>query len=205
MKRLIRRIAAINAEQYISGYPNEYTHSEKGVQTINVSDIIGMTKGRHDEYNDNMQPIGEPDDRWKKIYERAQQDGNVDFAGPISVVKVPNEEKYFVYNDGNHRVSVAKSLNIPTVQAEVIVLVPKGQDNNQGFEREIEDSKIKIKELTDKLDEYKIQQEKIWDDRNIPIDQKDAKFDEIEQIKQPMYTEVDELWAKIYELQNQMS
>lgn len=205
MKRLIKKRAAINPESYIPGYPGSYNHAEKDVQTINVTDIIGMTTGRHDEYDDNMQPIGQPDDRWQRIYERAQQDGNVDFAGPISVVKVPDEDKYFVYNDGNHRVSVAKALNIPTIQAKVVVLVPKGQTENADTEKQIEEAQNKIKELTNKLDEYKVQQEELWDDKSIPMDQKDAKFDEIEQIKQPMYTEVDELWAKIYELQNQMS
>lgn len=205
MKRLIRRFSALMAEQYIPGFPGNYIHSEKGVQTINVADIIGMTAGRNDEYDDNMQPIGEPDDRWNKIYQRAQKDGNVDFAGPISVVKVPNEDKYFVYNDGNHRTSVAKALNILTVQAEVVVLVPKGSEENLDVEKELEETQSKIQELTEQLNKYKIKQEKIWDDRSIPLAEKDKKFDEIEEIKQPMYTEVDQLWTKVYELQNKMN
>ena len=67
-----------------------------------------MTRGRHDEYDDNLLPIGEPDDSWKRIYEKAKEEFNVDFAGPIRVVKVPNEDKYFVYDDGNHRVQLQK-------------------------------------------------------------------------------------------------
>ena len=70
MKRLSSRYkySAITPESYIEGYPRDYEHVNIGVKRVNVSDIIGMTDGRNLEYDDNMLPLGEPDERWNRIY-----------------------------------------------------------------------------------------------------------------------------------------
>lgn len=203
-KRLIR-LSAITPEQYIQNYPSGYEHVSKGIQSINVNDIIGMTMGRHDEYDDNLLPIGEPDQRWKSLYEKAKQEGNLDFAGPIRVVKVPNENKYFIYDDGNHRASVAKYLGIPTIKAEVIELIPKNQKQNNDLENQMEEIKKKINNLTEQLNQLKIQQEKIWDDKSLNFEQKNQKSDEIELEKEKLYDEIDNLWKDFYDIQNKLS
>ena len=172
----------------------------KGVQTINVDNIIGMTRGRHDEYDDNLLPIGEPDDRWKRIYEKAKEEFNVDFAGPIRVVKVPNEDKYFVYDDGNHRVSVAKALGIPTIQAEVIELV-KG---NNDYQQQKEDIMNKIKGLNEQIQKYTIEQQKLYDS-GLSISEADLKFEEIEHKKESFIEEADKLWLELEKLQQQLT
>lgn len=192
MKRLMKKASVLTPEQYIENYPNGYQHIEKGVETINVDDIIGMSYSRASEYDDNFQPIGEPDDRWKSIYERAQQEGNVDFAKPISLVKVPNENKYFIWDDGNHRLSVAKNLSISTINANIIELIPKTEE----VENKLEEIMTKIRELNQKLTELNIKQQKLYDSEELTFEEIDIEFDKIEEEKQPLLQEVDNLWIE---------
>lgn len=203
MKRLIKK-AALTAEDYIENYPNGYEHVSKGIMTINVDDIIGTSSERRDEYNNDFQPIGEPDARWKRLHERAQVDGNLDFAGPVKLVQVPNEDKYFVYDDGNHRVSVAKNLGIQTINAEVINLVSKDQEGYAYFEQQMDKLYAEIKEKEEVLRDYNLQQQKLYDTKGITMGEIDAKYDEIEALKQPLYTEVDNLYAEIENLKQQL-
>lgn len=201
MKRLIKK-AALSPEQYISNYPNGYEHVNNGITLVNVNDIIGMSAGRSDEYDNNMKPIGEPDDRWKRLYNRAKQEGNLNFVGPIHLVKVPDEDKYFIYDDGNHRLSVAKELGIETIEAEITILVPKG--SNEEIEKQMEETQQKIRKYTKQLDQMRIEQEKIWDSKDLNFDEKDKKFDEIEKQKEPLYKIVDGLWSEIEKLKGQL-
>lgn len=191
MKRLVRK-AALTPEQYIENYPNGYQHIEKGVEAVRVDDIIGMSYARAGEYDDNFQPIGEPDDRWKRIYEKASQEGNVDFANPISLVKTPNEEKYFIWDDGNHRLSVAKKLGIQTIQAQIIELIPKNED----VEYELESIMKEIKKINNELSELNKEQQKLYDSDDLSFDEVDAEHEKIEQKKTPLIQKADELWEK---------
>lgn len=201
MKRLKKK-AALSPEQYISDYPSGYEHVNNGITLVNINDIIGMSIGRRDEYDNNMQPIGEPDDRWKRLYNRAKQEGNLNFAGPIHLVKVPDEDKYFIYDDGNHRLSVAKALHFDSIEAEITVLVPKG--SNEEIDKEMEETQQKIREYTKQLDGMKVEQEKVWDSNDLDFNSKDKKFDEIEKQKEPLYKIVDDLWAKIDDLKKRL-
>lgn len=94
------------------------------MQTIQVSDIIGLSSSRVDEYNDDWTPKNKDDSRWNYIYRRFKQG---DFIAPIHVTKTP-DGKYFIDGDGNHRASVAKVLEIPTLEAMVFEMVPLQED-----------------------------------------------------------------------------
>lgn len=204
MKRLIKKISAITPEQYIQGYPNQYEHVEKGESSVDVNNIIGMTMGRNDEYDDNMQPIM-ADERWISLYEKAKQEKNLDFAGPVKLVKVPNEEKYFVYDDGNHRVSVAKALGIPYLRAVIVELIPKGLENNKEIEEEIKEIEKEIKEKNIKHQELTLKQQTIWDRKDLSFTEKDEEFDKIEEVARPLATEIDELWSKLNNLKSKLN
>lgn len=204
-KYLIRKANAQIIENFVTSYPVGYEHVDKGIQVINVDDIIGMTMGRHEEYDENMQPIGEPDDRWKRLYDEAKIQGSLDFAGPVRLVKLPDEEKYFVYDDGNHRVSVAKSLGIKNIQAEVFFLVSKNKEENKDIEDQMEEIKEQINNYQKELDKYKKEQNNLWSSSKLSIDEINKKYDEIEIQKQPFYTVIDDLWNKLYELQKTLT
>lgn len=199
-RNFLKKLAAPVAEQYIPGYPNDYEHVNIGIQTVNISDIIGMSYGRHEEYDDNFKPIGEPDERWNRIYEKAKEVGNVDFARPISLVKVPDEEKYFIYEDGNHRLSVAKELGIPTIQAEVIEL----RKSNGDFDKEYEKMMARINELSKTTQDMSRKQQSLYDDTSLSLDEIDKKYDEIEKEKEPLIEEQDKLWSEIEKLKQNL-
>jgi hypothetical protein len=158
-----------------------------------------MSGGRANEYDDNFQPIGEPDDRWKRLYERAQQEGNLDFAGPVHLVKLQDDNEYYIYDDGNHRLSVAKALNIPTLQAEITVLIPKDDES----ESKIDEMMAEIKKQEAILNKYTTEQNKLWD-QGLKLDEIDKRFDEIEEKKKPLYEKIDNLWAQLTDYQNQL-
>ncbi|AEO93328.1 gp57 [Bacillus phage G] len=198
-KRLLKKISAPSLERILPGYPNDFIHSEKGLEIVNVDDIIGMSFSRADEYDDNFQPIGEPDDRWKSLHDRALQEGNLDFAGPIHLVQQSGDNKYYVYDDGNHRLSVAKFLNIPTLQAVVTVLIPK----NDEIEAEIEGIMKEIKKQESILNQLTKEQNNLWND-DLSLDEINLKVDEIEEKKKPLYETIDNLWLKLTNYQNNL-
>lgn len=205
MKKRLLKKAALAPEDYIQGYRYDYEHVDVGVQTVNVNDIIGLSAERQDQYDDNFYPIGEPDARWNKLYNKAKEEGNLDFTKPVHLVKAPNEEKYFVYDDGNHRVSVAKTLGFPTIQAEITALIPKSGEAHQNFQQQYEEVYSQIRELEQKLQEYNKQQQELYNTKGLTIDQIDAKFDEIEKVKEPIYTQVDNMYADLDKLRLELA
>ena len=87
-----------------------------GMKTIPIKDIIG-SEGRHRDFSAKFYPKRqELSARWQRI-DRANKSNVI--LPSISVYKLG--DKYFV-RDGNHRVSVAKSLGIEFVDAEVVEL-----------------------------------------------------------------------------------
>ncbi len=99
-----------------------YCPVELGVQDIPVKQIIGSV-GRNKDFTRHFWPAMSNRgcrERWRAIYTRA-----VTGAGfpPIEIYKIGPD--YFV-KDGHHRVSVARYLGWPTVQANVIELLVSG-------------------------------------------------------------------------------
>jgi hypothetical protein len=86
---------------------------DRGIQEIPLAPIVG-TVGRERDFNRAFFPREESlRQRWKEVKELAE--GPVGF-GPIELYKV--HDVFFVV-DGHHRVSVARSLNAPTIEAQV--------------------------------------------------------------------------------------
>jgi hypothetical protein len=86
---------------------------DRGIQEIPLSTIVG-TVGRERDFNRAFFPRDESlRQRWKEMKELAE--GPIGFP-PIELYKV--HDVYFVI-DGHHRVSVARSLNAPTIEAHV--------------------------------------------------------------------------------------
>jgi hypothetical protein len=95
--------------------------SYRGLQTIELSKIVGSV-GRYTDFTRDFLPRQKVDrDRWTRIY--AETVGGMGLP-PIELYKVG--DSYFV-RDGNHRVSVARSLDNKVIQAYVTELtVPDG-------------------------------------------------------------------------------
>lgn len=84
----------------------------RGIQQVALDQIIGSV-GRYAEMTREFLPLSNSlKARWVKVAELAQGEG----WPPIELYKVGNA--YFV-RDGNHRVSAAKQLKFPTIEAHV--------------------------------------------------------------------------------------
>lgn len=84
----------------------------RGVQEVPLDLIIGSV-GRYDEMTRAFLPLNEGlRQRWVKMAELAADEG----WPPVELYKVSNA--YFV-RDGNHRVSAARQLKFPTIEAHV--------------------------------------------------------------------------------------
>lgn len=92
------------------------SQSEGGVQDIPLDKIVGSiaTESKTTDFDPNFLPVNPRlRDRWANIYE-AMVTTDVP---PIDVYKV--DDKYYVI-DGHRRVSVARTLDRPTIRARVI-------------------------------------------------------------------------------------
>lgn len=86
-----------------------------GVQTIAIKDIAGSL-GREREFSRSFLPAASTarqKERWRQCYTRLLS-GNID--SPVQVCRAGSE--FFVVN-GHHRVSVARYLNLESIQAHV--------------------------------------------------------------------------------------
>lgn len=87
-----------------------------GIKTIDVNKIIG-SEGRHADFDNLFLPKNSfLEERWSRVADASINDI---ILPPIKVYELGG--LYFV-RDGNHRVSVAKSLGITSMDAEVISL-----------------------------------------------------------------------------------
>ncbi len=100
---------------------------DRGIQDIPVDRIVGSL-GRADEFDREFLPRREAlRERWEQIEDLAE--GPTGFP-PVELYKVG--DAYFVV-DGHHRVSVARSLEAPTIEARVQEFqtsVPLGADDS---------------------------------------------------------------------------
>lgn len=104
----------------------------RGLQDIPVDRIVGSV-GRYRDFTSTFLPKkDEMVERWSRIYAQTHSLGGLP---PIEVYQV--DDVYFV-RDGNHRVSVARQIGAPTIQAYVTEL-PTGVDLEPGMsEKELE-------------------------------------------------------------------
>ncbi|MEL6308519.1 MAG: hypothetical protein AAFV98_01030 [Chloroflexota bacterium] len=90
--------------------------SYKGLQDIPLDKIVGSV-GRHKDFTGAFLPkTNEMKERWSRVYAKMN---SLEGVPPIEVFQV--DDVYFV-RDGNHRVSVAREIGSPTIQAHVTEL-----------------------------------------------------------------------------------
>ena len=99
-----------------------------GVVEIPMDQIVGTkTSGRQTAFAVNFMPImpegTEFAGKWARLYNYQTEEGNTE---PIVVYEFINK---FYVQEGNKRVSVYKYLNAPTMEAEVIRIIPKRNDS----------------------------------------------------------------------------
>ncbi|MBW7958903.1 MAG: hypothetical protein LC131_08370 [Anaerolineae bacterium] len=84
----------------------------RGIQDVPIEQVIGSV-GRYDDMTRTFLPLNDAmKERWIKMAELARSEG----WPPVELYKVG--DVYFV-RDGNHRLSAARQLNYPTVEAHV--------------------------------------------------------------------------------------
>ncbi|MCU0499269.1 MAG: hypothetical protein MUF87_18095 [Anaerolineae bacterium] len=90
--------------------------SYKGLQEVPLDQIKGSV-GRYRDFTGNFLPrTNKMQERWSRVYAQAH---SMTGLPPIELYKIG--EVYFV-RDGNHRVSVARQMGIPTIEAHVTEL-----------------------------------------------------------------------------------
>jgi uncharacterized ParB-like nuclease family protein len=101
---------------------NAYSNSFLGLQNVEMDKIIGSV-GKVEDFDKNFIPKNKIlKFRWCSIYKEMIKTGNLP---PVQLYKVKDE--YFAY-DGNHRISVAKYLNLKYIEAEVTEFFPSTED-----------------------------------------------------------------------------
>lgn len=89
-----------------------------GIQNVPLDKIVGSA-GRHKEFDLSFKPLGHVSrERWDRVARIFDQNRTTT---PIMLYKVG--ERYFV-EDGNHRISVARSRGRESIEALVIELDP---------------------------------------------------------------------------------
>ena len=101
----------------------EQAHSSSniGIREVPLDKIIGSVE-KYKDFDINFVPKTQViKGRWINIY-IAYEKGEA--LPPAILYKI--KDNYYVY-DGNHRISVAKFLNFPSIEAEVIEFLPSGE------------------------------------------------------------------------------
>ncbi|MDX1995762.1 MAG: hypothetical protein SF029_25490 [bacterium] len=108
--------------------------SYRGLQDVPLDRIVGSV-GRYRDFTRNFLPkSGKMQERWSRVYAQAN---SMTGLPPIELYKV--DDVYFV-RDGNHRVSVARTLGSKTIQAHVTEL-PTTIDLEPGMtDKELDDA-----------------------------------------------------------------
>lgn len=93
--------------------PYEFLYGKPEMKKVKVDKIMGVFRSlRKHRYKDDWTPK-KPDDRWRMIFEFAQDNGDISKLGqpdyPIRLVEF--EGNFYVWYDGHRRVSIAKMLN----------------------------------------------------------------------------------------------
>ena len=107
-----------------------YNSSVLGIRDVRVDQIEGSVE-KYKDFDKNFVPKNEViKERWTKIYVACMKEESLP---PVILYKI--KDTYYVY-DGNHRVSVAKFLNFPTIEAEVTEFLPSGENTEDLVYRE---------------------------------------------------------------------
>lgn len=99
-----------------------------GLVEVPINQIVGTkTSGRQNAFAVNFMPLIPADSefagKWARLYDYQTEEGNTD---PIVVYEFINK---FYVQEGNKRVSVYKYLDAPTMEANVIRIIPKRNES----------------------------------------------------------------------------
>ena len=106
---------------------------EIGIVTVYIEDIVGGTKFRADEYNDDWTIDGENDLRYEKVIDhvkkqvtkQGKEDLDLGWIHLFQFKRDDGENVYYVCGDGHRRVSACKQLGVMSVKASVTMLLPR--------------------------------------------------------------------------------
>ena len=111
------------------------THKALGIMEIPVELIAGTkTRARQNSFAANFMPLLEPDtefaSKWDNLYKAQIREG---FNDPVKVYEYLHR---FYVQEGNKRVSVSHFLDMPTIAADVIRVVPSPEvlEQNPAYE-----------------------------------------------------------------------
>jgi hypothetical protein len=187
MKRLIKQ-SNIPCERDFYDNPWDYDFIDIGLQDVPVNEIVGMSSGRNEEYNDDWTPKDPEDSRWLYQKNLVENGGQME---PIPLNKLPNNQGYISAGDGNHRISVAKVLGLQIVKANVNIMVSKDDGINESWQEYAKDDIAKLNELSKKYQELQRRFPKVQDDAWETGDETEYK---------KLTKEMDELGKEISEL-----
>jgi hypothetical protein len=163
MRRLIKK-ARIPCERDFYDNPWDYDFIDIGIQDVLVNEIVGMSSGRNEEYNEDWTPIDKNDSRWEYQKNLVENGGELE---PIPLIKLPENisiNSYIGNGDGSHRISVAKVLKLKTIPAYVTIMILKENGINTSWEQFARDDINKLNELNNQYKELQKGFNKIQDD-----------------------------------------
>lgn len=127
LARLTGRSADLLSYEEVRKAVRGTNQSEKGLRDVPVEAIVGSL-GRYKDFTHSFMPIHDSDqERWASVRMAAERGQGLP---PVELYQIG--EAYFV-KDGNHRVSIARELGIPFIQAwvtEIESRVPITPDMN---------------------------------------------------------------------------
>lgn len=116
-----KKISALESFKVIQKKEQAHSSSNLGIREVSLDKIVGSVE-KYKDFDKNFVPKNEIiKERWIKIYIAYMNEQSIP---PVILYKI--KDNYYVY-DGNHRVSVAKFLDYPSVEAEVIEFLPSGE------------------------------------------------------------------------------
>ncbi|MCG7377365.1 hypothetical protein MH215_10190 [Paenibacillus sp. ACRSA] len=115
----IKKTRWLPSEKVMKNYPDgTYEVCDVGIRTVHTKDIIGLGLRPRDIANDN---------KMKRLRQSVATKGWKD-ESPIDLhLYLTPDGKYAVWTGGNHRPYLADELRIPSIEASVDVVIPKGK------------------------------------------------------------------------------
>lgn len=115
----------------LSDYYDIYncSYNDLGIQMVDVNKILGMTSPKNQEFNPDFSPINPTDPDWLSKKQLVESGGQLE---PVALVLTTSGD-YFYYGNGTgaNTISVAKTMNVSTMQAQVLELVVNKVANKQ--------------------------------------------------------------------------
>ncbi|MGO4732131.1 hypothetical protein [Paenibacillus sp. 2KB_22] len=140
----LKKARWLPSEKVMQNYPDgTYEVCDVGIRTVHTKDIIGLGLRPNDIANDN---------KMKRLRQSVATKGWKD-ESPIDLhLYLTPDGKYAVWTGGNHRPYLADELRIPTIEASVDVVIPKGkisEDTTKAIDTLRRDYQVLEKEATE--------------------------------------------------------